>query len=49
MDGLAFFSILLGSVLLFILLCSCSVRLCIGMFDPGNTVGRAYRTDFTDV
>lgn len=46
MGGLAFFLILLSSVLIFILLCACGVRLCANRYDPTNSVGRAYRTDF---
>ena len=49
MDGLAFFLIFLSSVLIFILLCSCSIRLCVNRFDPSNRLDRAYRTDFTGV
>ena len=49
MDGMAFFLLLLGGILLFILLCACGVKMCMRSVDPMNRLGRAYRTDFTGV
>lgn len=46
MDGLAFFLLLLGSIFLFILICVCGIRICARKYDPSNSVGRAYRTNF---
>lgn len=46
---MGFFLLLLGGILLFILLCACGVKMCARRYDPNNSLGRAYRTDFTGV
>ncbi len=49
MDGFVFFLTFLGSLLIFILICVSGMRLCCNRYDPNNRLGRAYRTEFTDV